>query len=492
MRISIIKAILLLGLAGLSFSASAQEKIVKIVHTQDLEHAAETYCSFFSALDDGTILSPELFTGSFEDIFAIRLPRDMPFKDEGPLFLLTDYLGQVEELLNNKSISIVCTPEKMYAMGDKGRSKRYSYTWVTKKVGHQDKNGNLVKQEIFHSMLQWVKRPDGTFKIRNVQLVDRLPADNDHDCIADSCDRDTKTVLKGGENEITLSGRDASDEDGDGVPNKLDNCMCVAGPRGNKGCPNPPSSRFSLGMALGTYVSVDGNFNNRSVVSGNTWEEKGFFARTGFALDLTMRYNANNWAGFSAGVLFMSKDFDGDHLANQVRYYLGKNGVVPENVSVSSKAYQFLIPYIAIRLGNFKSDKYVVSIEPLLGLSFTNIGLLGNGTSLNINYQDSLPQGNEFAPANISFKSKPFPVYGARLNWEILFKESPVRLIGSVSYITGNYEFDRQEIYLPNAPAPLVFEGTQLSLLGGSIGLNINLRVPKHYGPPDIKANRCE
>ncbi len=222
------------------------------------------------------------------------------------------------------------------------------------------------------------------------------------------------------------------------------------------------ASRLNFNIAGGVFFQQNSLFTASDRVEGKAWPEEGQFARKlGYVGDASLQYNFAKFFALDLGVLYLSAPFSSEHFAEQIKYFLVSNNVVVRSADVTSNGYRFIVPYLGICVGSFRSDKAVWSAE-LLGGSASSVG--DNSVSANINYQSYPAQ-----QSTISLKSGSFFMMGLKLKGDFKVTETS-RITLSLFGLGGQPKIMSQPIMFADIPGSIRLSGGTMLLTGGALG----------------------
>jgi hypothetical protein len=477
----IVKYLLILLLFNCLFETNLKAQQVEITddNINKLKSLIERYLYYYTVANSTESLPLNKFKSLFNDP-EMSIPRDFPIVESLNRhdYSITQYNFIFNDVLNNvDSIEIPDVANVLYCM-----RKDCWYTWIEKQIYSKPETG--IAPYITFSRLKIIRNTDNTFRINEITLVDRLPTDKDRDHIADSdeygvsCDKCNSHLSSKKINFILLTGCEDDDGDDDGVKNDEDRCKDLKGPRSNHGCPDPPSSRVGFSITGGLLLPLSDEFNNgKHHASKQGWNGMGYYTKWGFMVNPSFHYNVYKYLGINVGFIYSRKPLDGNHLSNQISYFLGNNGVIANNVTVSSLTHQLFMPYVGFQVGNLNSEKSFFSIEPLIGLTVTDIGLFNNNYKINMMYQNANDNGSYTQTESISYKSNTMPFFGGKLKYELRLGEENVwRFKTAVYYLSGPFNIPDQSISFPDTEGKLIFTRSDFRFLGISTGFYFNIR----------------
>lgn len=375
------------------------------------------------------------------------------------------------------------------------------HAWVYKKINYKI-NGQLRKVYTWvHLKIIQLKKE---YKIASI-TVEAEPTDPDRDKVPDItidgmvCDACAATQTGAGK-FVLIKGCLNTDQDEDGVEDKIDRCPTEKGSIRTGGCPDSdadgtkngndkcpydngpgsnsgcPISELTFSIAAGGLLPFGTPYSGKTVLDNQTyqWSNGGNLARTGLLFGFALEYHFSTWLGLGAGGMNFSNPIDKDRLRLNIEAYLANNNLPYNDVTVASHAYQYNMAYFKLSMGNFKSNVHQFKIEPVIGEAFN--GFAKNEMIIHVNYQTEGDKVNV-----VSFKTKPFLLYGSSLKYEMNLPELPLVLVAQAWYLTGTPEFEEQTVSFSNNPSALQFSSRRIQVTGASLGVQFSLSKGEEY-----------
>ncbi|RYG43955.1 MAG: hypothetical protein EOO01_20395, partial [Chitinophagaceae bacterium] len=353
------------------------------------------YLSIFSAIDDGrgVFIDREKFASHFAAKTRVHLDNDFE-KDPSyrPDFRNpTDYLDKITETFANTNAII---NPRIHVEDDRekllfGKKNDLYFAWYSKTISFGPLDNMTVIDNWSRITIREVS--PGVFKITEITVVEK-PRDSDNDQIVDMYDQCRSTASG---QVVNINGCNNYDRDEDGVPDKVDACPDDPGRKTASGCPDSdgdgvkdsedycskkgpasnggcPISELNIGVYAGANMPFGTAYSNNLVLNNQTYQfsNKGNFAKWGLMFDVSLQYHFSTWLGLEVGCMDFSNAFDEAGLQSNIETFLGRNGIVYNNVAVNADAYRFFLGYVKLSLGNFSGENNIVKVQPMVGQAF--------------------------------------------------------------------------------------------------------------------------
>jgi hypothetical protein len=467
----------------------------------------ENYLSIYTTIENNYDVDIEKFKSLFTD-GEVFIDNDF-FIDEGythPRFPNPgDYINHLLILFQHKSFPGISDLTVKLPIEKKdilfGYDGKIYHAWVNKIITYK-LNGRLRPVDTWVHLK--IRPHNGVFKIIEIKK-EAKPTDPDNDKVPNidfvgrKCDicPDTETGRgkyvtidgclnndrdeDGVENDVDqcddekgpMKTRGCPDTDGDGIKNSEDKCKYRKGPNSNSGC---PISSLGLSVSVGYAKPFGTPYSETKILDNQTyqWTNRANLASAGLMFGLCMEYHFSTWLGLGIGGMNISNKFDNDRLRINIETFLANNNIPYNHTTITTNAYQYNVAYFKLSFGNFRSSLHQFKIEPLIGEAFN--GFFRNESITQIDYQAS---GEKVKV--ISFKTKPFLMYGCGAKYGLAFPESPFGLFAQAWFLTGTPDFPEQVVSFANHPTILSFSSQRIQMAAASVGLQLSISKGEVY-----------